>query len=224
MKSKDLIVIATSPGRENWVREILSSISRPSIVISDFGFELGKLRWVFENTNADRFLFLQDSVVIRDERFFDRVFEAKGSACFIEGSTCLNGFMGLYERAVLNKLAIPVVNDKEDSIRYEVEWTKEYIEACGHLEHPIPISQKKFETVRKFGRENLVLVSPYFEKWYGTWAAELDGEKALRLAVQEQTDLEKSRAMVSLIRENIALRKSLRNRAVEALRAFRSRD
>jgi hypothetical protein len=222
LKSKDLIVVLTTPGRENWVKEVLSSITRPCVVVSDFGFELGKLNWVLENTTADRFLILQDSVVIRDEKFFDLIFAVDGSACFIEGDHCYNGFMGLYERTVLSDLIIPRVSDKSQSVKYEVEWTQEYIAACGQVDHPIPISQKKFETVRKFGRENLVLLTPYFEKWYGTWAIESKEEEESRVSLLSQTELEKSRLIMRLIRENQSLRKTFLNRLTEAFRAMRA--
>ena len=65
-----MIVVATTPGRENWLKQCLESIERPVMVLSDFTFELGKIKWVFENTKIQRFMFLQDSVVIKNHKIF----------------------------------------------------------------------------------------------------------------------------------------------------------
>lgn len=209
---KDLVVIATSPGRENWVQEILSSISRPVVVVSDFGYELGKIKWVFENTNCDRFLFLQDSLVIRDESLFDEVFESQGSSCIMDTPACLGSYMGVYERSVLSKIEIPVIHTKEESIYYEIEWTQKYIEVCENFSHPIPIVHKELETVRKFGRENLLYVNQYYEKWKGDWGIPVSNHETIVNPVALQRVnlqmLEKSRVIQGLTSENEHLKRA----------------
>ena len=55
-----MIVIATTPGREQWLQQCLASIKHPVLVLSDFTFELGKINWIFNNTKIERFMFLQD--------------------------------------------------------------------------------------------------------------------------------------------------------------------
>ena len=209
---KDLVIISTSPGRENWVKEMLCSISRPVIVVSDFGYELGKIKWVFENTNCDRFLFLQDSLVIRDEALFDQVFEAKGSSCIMDIPACLGSYMGVYERSVLSKIDIPVIYTKEESIFFEIEWTQRYIKLCENFSHPISIVHKELETVRKFGRENLLYVNQYYEKWKGDWGVPVSNHEAIvnpigleRVNLQM---LEKARVIQSMIIENETLKRS----------------
>ena len=206
---KDIIVVATSPGRENWTREILESISRPVVVVSDFGYELGKIRWVFENTNCDRFLFLQDSLVVRDESLFAQVFEVPGSSCIMDVPSCLGSYMGVYERSVLAQLEIPLVSSKEESIRFEMEWTKEYISLCENFSHPLNIKHKEFETVRKFGRENLLYVNQYYEKWKGDWGFPVENADTYVNPISlERVNLqmiEKSRLIQNLIGENAVL-------------------
>ena len=211
---KDIIVIGTSPGREFWVSDILSSISRPAIVVSDFGFELGKIRWVFENTNCERFLFLQDSVVIRDESLFDLLFESPGSSCIMCEPTCYGSYMGVYERKILSKLGIPIVTTKEESIIQEITWTKKYVQSCNELNHPVTITHQKFKSIRKNGRENLVYLNEYYEKWKGDWGDPIgDYIETLhdieRVRVEQQM-LEKSRRVMDLSREKSALQKLLK--------------
>jgi hypothetical protein len=224
MSVRDLVVISTAPGREEWVKEILSSISRPCIVVSDYGFELGKLKWVLDNTNAERFLFLQDSLVIRDENFIDLIFEQSGSACLLCTPKCLGAYLGLYERKVLERVGIPTCSTKEDAIRYEIEWTSFYINNCPEFRHTLPLAQREIRTLRKFGRENLVLVNDYYEKWYGNWGEpvqDLDslstsgGMRLLNLQM-----LEKSRRVSDLIKENQRIKKSWLNKCLDAIRYF----
>ena len=206
---KDIVVISTSPGRENWVKEILESITRPVLVVSEFGYELGKIKWIFENTNCDRFLFLQDSLVIRDESLFDQVFEAHGSSCIMDVPSCLGSYMGVYEREVLSRIEIPVITTKSESIRFETEWTQEYIRACDSFSHPLAIVHKELETVRKFGRENLLYINQYYEKWKGDWGVYVPSHEPLIDPVSmERVNLqmlEKSRTIQSLTQDNLRL-------------------
>lgn len=224
--TRDLIVIATTPGRQEWVREALASISRPCIVVSGWGYELGKIAWVLDNTTADRFLFLQDSMVIRDESFFDLAFEAPGSCCLSCQGGCLNGYVGLYERSVLERVGIPRVESKQDSIAFETQWTEEYISQCMQFDHPVDSEFIEIKTILKFGRENLVRVNQFFEKWYGTWdpsqIADHDPKDIFLKGKENDQSLALSRLNLALSRENAALRKSLKERLLEAIRAIRA--
>ena len=38
------------------------------MVLSDFTFELGKIKWLRDNTTIDRFLLVQDSIIFKKER------------------------------------------------------------------------------------------------------------------------------------------------------------
>jgi hypothetical protein len=216
---KDLIVISTSPGRENWVKEILTSISRPVIVISDFGYELGKIKWAYENTNCDRFLFLQDSLVVRDESLFEQVFEVSGSSCILDVPSCLGSYMGVYERSVLSQLEIPEINTKEESIFFEIEWTQKYIALCENFSHPVSIVNKEIETVRKFGRENLLYVNQYYEKWKGDWGVPVTDYRPLVNPIElERANLqmlEKSRIIQNLSNEFLELKAGHANEFLE---------
>lgn len=166
---KQAIVIATSPGRSHWVNDCLSSLTVPAIVVSGYGQELGKIKWVYDNTDIDRFIFLQDSVVIRDNDLLMSLFDTEGSACIMCGPRCFGSYLGLYERETLDKLDIPEISSKIEAVQYEIDWTQKYIKKCKKFSHPIQIEHQIIETIYKHGRENQVSVNKLYEKWKGTW-------------------------------------------------------
>jgi hypothetical protein len=166
---KTAVVVATTPGRSQWVNDCLASITLPSLVVSGFGYELGKLKWVYDNTDIDKFVFLQDSVIIRDNELLLSLFDIEGSSCLFEDYNCLNGYLGVYERSTLNTLEIPEVRNKREAVHYEHHWTWEYIQHCEVFSHPISKNVTQIETLFKHGRANQVTVTPLLEKWKGTW-------------------------------------------------------
>ena len=166
---KEAIVIGTSVEREDWIYDIVKSISVPYILVSTGNYELGKIKWVYDNTDIDRFIFLQDSLVIRDNFMFEKIFEAEGSCCIMCDPTHMGSYLGLWERKTLEQTGIPIPNTKKESMVYEWEWTKEYVKKCEILSHPLEIEHQMLHTVMKNKRENLLYVNNFYEKWKGDW-------------------------------------------------------
>ena len=166
-----MIVIATTPGRQDWLKQCLNSISKPVLVLSDFTFELGKINWIFNNTKIDRFMFLQDSIIIKDEKIFELLYEDKGSIA-LTNDPCMYGmYMGVYERHVLEKVDIPIPKSKAESIQYELTWTDAYCKAARNVRlafTDLTDSRAKRKEVI-FGRENLVLENDFLIKYKGNW-------------------------------------------------------
>ena len=166
-----MIVVATTPGRENWLAQCLASISQPVLVLSDFTFELGKINWVFNNTKVDRFMFLQDSVVIKDEKIFELLTQDEGSIS-LTNDPCIYGmYLGIYERKILNQIDIPIPKSKRESIDYELTWTDSYCRAARNVRvafTDLADSKSKRKQVL-FGRENLVLENDFLIKYKGNW-------------------------------------------------------
>ena len=164
------IVIATTPGREDWLAQCLASIDRPTVVLSDFTFELGKIRWMYDNTTVERFLFLQDSVVVKDPKLFD-LFEEPGSTALTDDPRPYGMYMGVYERCVLEQIEIPQPHNKEDSIAFEISWTESYCRAATTIRVACPGLSDRNSTrqVDMFGRPNLVLENDLLVKYKGTW-------------------------------------------------------
>lgn len=165
------IVVCTTPGREMWLSDCLTSINREVIVISDFTFELGKIDWMSKNTGFDRFLILQDSVVIKDDSFFDLLFSVDGSVSLNQDPSWYGCYMGIYERSALLSVGVPLPKTKQESIRYEYEWTPQYVEACDSVTVMFPDfkDQNASGKCLRHGRENLILENDYLIKYKGDW-------------------------------------------------------
>jgi hypothetical protein len=166
---KDGIIVGTAPGRERWLNDFMESIKLPCIVVTVDGYELGKIKWAYENTNLDRFIFLQDSLVIRNNELLNSIFNVPGSACLMCDPDHYGSYLGLYERSILDKVGIPLANTKADAIKYEWEWTKQYASACSNFDHPLNLDHQIVYTVYKHGRENMLYVNDLYEKWKGDW-------------------------------------------------------
>jgi hypothetical protein len=163
------IVVGTSPGRESWLSDCLSSISYPTVVVSNFGFEIGKFRWIIENTSIQRFVFLQDTVKILDNTFFEVLDKAVGSISLMDVPGPFGSYLGVFERKIINEVGLPVVASKSDSIFFENHWATKYFEACGTLYAVDGLENQLIENQFKNGRNNLVYRNRYFEKWKGDW-------------------------------------------------------
>lgn len=169
-----MIVIGTTPGRENWLAQCLASITRPVLVLSDFTFELGKFNWLMENTKIDRFMYLADSVVVKDERLF-QLLDEQGSIAFSSDPGIYGMYLGVYERKVLEKIQIPYPKNKKEVIEYELSWTQTYAQAAKNVRiafDNLTDSKSKRKQVL-FGRENLVLENDFLIKYKGHWGQQV---------------------------------------------------
>ena len=166
-----LIVIGTSPDRSEWLAASSGSIGREHIVVSNWGFELGKIRWVMENTTAERFLFLQDSWVVKTPDFFTLLENIEGSVALTADPCFFGCFAGVYERTVIEKIGIPTVTTKLEAVHAERSWHEAYV-ACGGeptVLFPDLTDENAAEVRFHNGRENLILENEYVMKYKGTW-------------------------------------------------------
>ena len=166
-----LVVIGSSPDRQRWLSDCSASIKREHIAVVNSGYELGKIRWVMENTNADRFLFLQDSWQVKDEGFWDLLEAQSGSVAITNDPYYYGCYAGVYERWVIEQIGIPVMADKADAIRNEVAWHQSYFSTVGELPVLFPELRDSNATrqVQLHDRNNLVLENKYIVKYKGTW-------------------------------------------------------
>jgi hypothetical protein len=166
-----LIVIGSSPDRQEWLADCSSSIRREHIAVVNTGFELGKIAWVINNTNADRFLFLQDSWLIKDEGFWDLLESHSGSVAINADPYYFGCYTGVYERWVIDEIGVPFMRDKREAIKNEIDWHKAYVEVAGKpaVLFPELTDKNATGTVERHGRINLVLENDYIAKYKGTW-------------------------------------------------------
>jgi hypothetical protein len=165
-----MIIIGTTPGRENWLAQCLTSINKPVMVLSDFTYELGKIKWIIENTKIEKFMFLQDSVVVKDHKLFE-LLEEDGSIALSSDPVPYGMYLGVYERKVLNKIDIPIPKNKKEAIDYEISWTQAYCSAAKRVRIAFDNLSDRSATRKEvvFGRENLVLENDYLIKYKGNW-------------------------------------------------------
>lgn len=168
----ELVVVASVPGREHWLRDCLATIDRDVLVVSRHGWELDKIRWVHENVRCDRFLYLNDSMAVKDPAFFDLAFSAgPRSVAISDCPTKFGMYLGIFSNETLARVPMPPVHDKEHSISLEVDWANQYSAA----EPDAPLLFTDFtdataaRTEVRHNRINLRLENQYLIKWKGTW-------------------------------------------------------
>jgi hypothetical protein len=166
-----LVVVGSSPDREHWLADCSGSIKREHIAVVNTGFELGKISWVINNTNAERFLFLQDSWLIKDEGFWNLLDEHSGSVAINSDPYYFGCYTGVYERWVIDEIGVPFMRDKREAIKNEIDWHKSYVEVAGEPPVLFPDLTDKNSTgiVDRHSRMNLVLENDYIAKYKGTW-------------------------------------------------------
>ena len=169
-----LIVIGTSPDRAEWLAASSGSIGREHIVVSNWGFELGKIAWVMDNTTAERFLFLQDSWVVKTPAFFTLLEDSVGSVALTQDPYFFGCFAGVYERSVIEDIGVPVIESKFEAVQAERFWHESYVMSAGEPRVLFPeLTDENATEVRVHnGRENLILENEFVLKYKGTWRAE----------------------------------------------------
>lgn len=173
------VFIATTPGREVWLSQCLNSLKDiPCVVISDYNFELGKIIWIYKNTNVDRFFLLQDSFIVKNDKFWKLLDEYPNSLSVNDDPYLYGSYVGIYERSVLDKIEIPQPTSKKEAVHLEIEWNKKYVQAAGNV--PVLFNDLRDSLAKgieeRNGRQNLVLENDYLIKYKGTWnLAQLEG-------------------------------------------------
>jgi hypothetical protein len=167
-----LVVIGSSFDRQEWLADCSGSIKRQHIAVVNCGYELGKIEWVMQNTKADRFLFLQDSWLIKDDHFFTLLDGLSGSVAITSDPFYFGCYAGVYERAVIEQIGIPVTTGKRDAIAQEIEWHKSYVAVSGEptVLFPELTDANSTRQEERHGRTNLVLENNYLVKYKGTWS------------------------------------------------------
>lgn len=161
------IVIGTYGGRENWLRDCLGSLAgyqgHPVITVN-VPWELGVIKWVYDNTSLSEFLFLQDTVVVKDYKWIEDIF-LPGSV-----SLCTRPYymyLGKYTREDLAKVDMPYVRSKRDAVTHEGVWTSWYDEAAESKYLWDLAEVDRFED--RHGRANKVYENDHIIKYKGTW-------------------------------------------------------
>ena len=210
MLEKLTIVIGTSPGRESWLSECLGSIAFPTVVVSNFGFEIGKLRWIMDNSTIERFVFLQDTVKILDNKIFEILDKVDGSVSLMDVPGRFGSYLGVFERKTIEAVGLPEVASKSDSIFFESHWTAQYVMGCKKISNLDGLENQLIENQFKNGRNNLVYRNKYFEKWKGDWGQITHDESSGDIVSLQKTELSQRGSLVELAALKSALEASQR--------------
>ncbi len=107
----------------------------------------------------DEFVYIHDTVVIKDNVIFDLLFAEPGTIALTAG---FYHYFGKFVSADLPE--IPEVKDKEDAVFHELRWfTKPY----KVFDPQLPFISETFE--ERHGRTNMVLENDYMIKYKARW-------------------------------------------------------
>lgn len=175
MESK-AIVIGTDYGREDWLANCLKTLEGCKyqvIVLTQGRYELGKIKWVYDHTDLEEFIFLHDTMEIKRFEWMDEAFAHPFSVSL---TPMPNMYLAKYQRKVLKHVPIPEAKTKEDSVYYEGHFAHEYFKVdpafkvlWDNLEDAAD-GQRRY--IEAFGRLNLILENDDIAKYKGTWSLE----------------------------------------------------
>lgn len=173
------LVVSTGAGRWPWLRDCLASVpgGRPVTVASSGphgGGELAAIRMIHELERWPRWLMIQDSCELIGDGLLKLADDLRGPALVAPRPSM---YLAVYERAVLDRMTIPVLadGDREAAITQECAFMDAYVAVAESLGLDVPVLLPDFRdgnasgTRERHGRINLVLESPHLRKWKGTW-------------------------------------------------------
>jgi hypothetical protein len=168
------VVIATTPDGSSKCSQLLSSLSSYTthqiLVLSDYSWELGKIKFITKHTDIEEFVFLHDSCRVKDPSFLDEVFLYPYSVAF-SNHPCLFGmYLGKYQRSVLKTMDIPVIHTKKEAVDQEILFAHDYTSR-----DPATILWfDDFSTSDVFeqfaGKQCMKVENQYLIKWKSTWS------------------------------------------------------
>lgn len=165
-------VVGTNHGRDHWLNDFVSSISKdiPLVVVKQPGYEVGHIKWVYENTDIDRFIYFQDSFEIVDnELLLYLLKETDGSMCLMCGGWHPQSYTALFERKTLDLLdEIPFANNKAEAMGYEDKFIEMYRQKVEKMVC-YPLNQNISMGVYRHGRENMLYSNELYKKYKGNW-------------------------------------------------------
>lgn len=168
---KKVIVIGTRPDRTEQFKNCFDSLSGSKhhiLKVDCDGYEIGKIKWVLDHTDIDEFVFLQDSVEIKDPKFIEMCFFLPQSVSICNYPFFFGCYLGKYKRSVLEKMDLPDIKNKKEAVEYEAQIGIDY------AKHEIPFAL--FEDlhnvenyVEKWGHKVMKIENEYLIKYKSIW-------------------------------------------------------
>lgn len=176
---KQAIVITSIPESGSWLANCIKSFNGYSkyeiIVLCDYNYELGKLRWIMNNTDLDEFCLIHDTCEVKNPKVFEIMFDKyKGRSVALSDSPTIFGmYLGKYRREILNSMIIPKPKTKLENVKYEISFNNEYAKNDPNAIILFKNFKDNYLFENKFGRVNMKLENKYLIKWKGSWNIEM---------------------------------------------------
>lgn len=175
------IIISTTPHRYDFLENCLKSFEKYDkyqiIIMSDYNYFEGKMKYVIDHTDIDEFTMIADSMEIKDLTIFNIIFEEyEGkSVSFFKTPHPYHMLFGKFRTEILKQLELDWHSKTfPESDVFEQTFGGFYEEIdpdIQYLLHPDTEWQTgKF--IEKFERTNMVVENKYFIKYKGHWSAE----------------------------------------------------
>lgn len=167
---KKAIVICTRPDRKEQLKNCWESIKSPylKIAVDCDGYEIGKIKWVLDHTDFEEFVFLQDSVEVKDNSVFDVCFSHNGGVSLCNYPMLLGCYLGKYERKVLEQMNLPDIKTKNEAVDYESRIATDYLRHGSLLEVGGSLNNVD-NFVEKFGHKVMKIENEYLIKYKSYW-------------------------------------------------------
>lgn len=166
------VVVATTPQRTNWLNQCLrplKNLKYPLVILSDYGYELGKIKFIQEQTQIDEFVLLHDSCIVKDLTLFDAVFNDPRSVCFSDDPVFYSMYLGKYKRSVLSAITIPTVSSKLQAVEQEILFNVAYVAADMNTRLLFTDFHNTNRFITKHKTKVMVLENKYLIKYKSCW-------------------------------------------------------
>jgi hypothetical protein len=151
----------------------LNSLSYPLIYAQHTDWETGVIAYIHTIFQPEHFIYLHDSIEIKDTTLFDLSFKHPNSVYYFHR---FMSYMGKYKRTTLNKIQITqsyskqqaCINEDKDALEQYNSFMWQYFKIeTPHWLFPGLNDTNIFE--EKFGRKNMILENQYLKKYKGHW-------------------------------------------------------
>ena len=178
---KQAIVIATTPQRYDILQNLLDSISGYDkyliLILSDYSYFEGKIKFIIDFTDIDEFIMIADSMEFKDTSFFELIFEKhKGKSVSIyKIPHSFYMVLGKFKSDVLRKIPMSFKsNTFKESDDFAQKFGDFYTAVDPDIAYLLPQSAD-YETgtfIDKFDRKNMVVENQYFIKYKVHWSTD----------------------------------------------------
>lgn len=190
---RPVIVITHHKSTENFTFDLIESIktdydvlivdnsydlnfkSKYKIIHTNDGFELGALKLVYQIPQYEEFFLLQNTTIIKNNNIFNLAFEKykNQNYCLSQEPYLYGMYLGKYLKKVLDKINIPLVKNKMESVNYEQRFNRLYKAMSDSMGIKTALHQpplvKSTNFINKHGRNNMILENDVIKKYKATW-------------------------------------------------------